>query len=618
MAELNRRQFLTASGAAVTIGALGSQVVVPLAALADTAPATGPDPALAAEFVRRDGSKLYLGDRQFRFGGPNIFWLGYQGDGRLQQFYYPSHYTVEDGLATAAYMGATVVRAHSLGISTGSPLTIEPALGEFNQTALSYVDYAVAAAARHGLRLIIPFTDNYHYYQGGKHDFTDWFGLTEDAFYTDQRVVDAFVAYVTQLIDHVNVYTGVRLGDDPTIMCWETGNELVNPPLAWTQHIAQTIKSLAPNHLVMDGIYGAIPKTEFAVAEVDLYSHHFNHYPPMSLSRLNSDVTAVAAAGKAYVVGEFGWNSPYGGDPLPDFLAAIEANSDVSGSTYWSLFPHNDSFGFVPHGDGYTLHYPGETPAYQSLVDQLRSHAFRMSGLTVPATPAPVAPEISNVAHTDAGVLVEWRGAAGAAKYLLQRSGAGPNGPWVTVTDSATDLDTPYLDADGSKAHLYRVAGTSTSGKTGPFSAPYRANNTKTLVDNLDDWSLVHSHSDDLVLDSSNPQNAEGDTSRASRHTSQADEIVWHAPGMRSFEMVTYFWPSEKQSHFTVQVSTDANTWTDAANDTVLVGGSGNWVKWTYSLQNLQAVDYVRVVWNNLTGQHFSPQIGTVRIVHGG
>lgn len=61
------------------------------------------------------------------------------------------------------------MRSHSLGISTGNALSYEPALGVFNESALAAADYAISVAATLGLKLVVPLTDNYHYYHGGKH-----------------------------------------------------------------------------------------------------------------------------------------------------------------------------------------------------------------------------------------------------------------------------------------------------------------------------------------------------------------------------------------------------------------------------------------------------------------
>jgi len=48
-----------------------------------------------------------LGRQLFRFSGANIYWLGLH-DNRI----YSSHFRVDDALATASFMGATVVRSH--------------------------------------------------------------------------------------------------------------------------------------------------------------------------------------------------------------------------------------------------------------------------------------------------------------------------------------------------------------------------------------------------------------------------------------------------------------------------------------------------------------------------
>ena len=98
-------------------------------------------------------------------------------------------------------------------------------------------------AGQTGVRLLIPLTDNYGYYHGGKHDFVKWVDpeskylkncvlplcVKEPAaslcpFYTNRTVIDAFKNYIHRLLNHVNQYTGTALKDDPAILGWETGN----------------------------------------------------------------------------------------------------------------------------------------------------------------------------------------------------------------------------------------------------------------------------------------------------------------------------------------------------------------------------------------------------------
>ena len=276
---------------------------------------------------------MILDGHPFRFAGANLHWLGLDDSTT-----YPSQFRVDDGLDVAKEMGLTVVRAHSLGISTGCSNCIEPSLGVFNKTALEHVDYAINAARERGIRLIIPLTDNWRYSIGGKHNFTDWRGITdENQFYFNTQVIQDFEAYIKTLLNHVNIYTGIAYKNDPTIMAWETGNEL-DPPTTWTQIISAYIKSIDHNHLVVDGRSGIDPYAA-SLANVDIVS---DHYYPKSITELKNDALRAERARKVFVVGEFDWNDANGGDTLSSFLSAIESNPAVAGDLFWELWSHDD------------------------------------------------------------------------------------------------------------------------------------------------------------------------------------------------------------------------------------------------------------------------------------
>lgn len=70
--------------------------------------------------------------------------------------------------------------------------------------------------------------------------------------------------------------------------------------------------------------------------------------------------------------------------PLPSFLSAMEdlsTSSDLAGSFYWSLFGRDDSCcSFVPHYDGYTLHYPLGNEGDGARAVELTKHAWRVRG----------------------------------------------------------------------------------------------------------------------------------------------------------------------------------------------------------------------------------------------
>ena len=57
-------------------------------------------------------------------------------------------------------MGGTAVRGHTLGISVGNPLSVEPSLDVFNNDAYESIDFAILAARVYGIKLLIPLVDN--------------------------------------------------------------------------------------------------------------------------------------------------------------------------------------------------------------------------------------------------------------------------------------------------------------------------------------------------------------------------------------------------------------------------------------------------------------------------
>ena len=576
------------------------------------------------DLVTRQGSQLMLDGQPWRASGGNIYWLGLDENGRTG-LNYPTHFRVRDALATVSLMGGTVVRAHTLGISTGNPLSLEPSLGVWNKKAFESIDYAIKTARDYGIRLIIPFTDNWTWYHGGYHDFTDWLGLPKSAFYTDPTAIAAFEDYISHLLNHVNRYTGIRLKDDPTILAWETGNELSNPnpPAEWTEEIASFVKhDLGAKQLFMDGTSG-INSAALPEPDVDIYSDHFY---PLNITKLNNDASMVSAADKVYSAGEYGWTRDSGTtNTLPNFLAAIEANPGVNLDQYWSLFPRNDDWSYVQHFDNYQLHYPGDTPDLATRVSELRTHAFAMSGRAVPALPRPGTPVITNVEHLSTGNLIEWRGTAAASTYSVQRSTEKtPFAPWTTVCDAcATDTSAPWLDAgapDGPKV-WYRAWAVNGDGVAGRPSASFQLS-FATMVDPLNDFSLTYSHSDDLVIDSTNPSYYYGDTARAARTTAVADEIVWRIPAVRTFELDGYFAQGGTQLHFVFSTSANGMHWKEVPVDEVLThigtaqsGSHNNQAKWVYTIGDLHGANYVKVTWI-AGGSASSPQIGEVRATY--
>ncbi|GAA5910192.1 hypothetical protein JCM8208_006754 [Rhodotorula glutinis] len=359
-------------------------------------------------FVKRSGNKLTLDGDTYRIVGPNIYWLGLDENVNWQVSY-PSKQRVREAMAITVAMGGNTIRSHTLGVSTGHSKTLWPDAWSTNNAAFDSIDYAIYAARNYGLRLIIPLTDNYAYYHGGKYDFIGWAGAdTSDAsqFYWNDDVVKLFKGYISVLLNHVNAYTGVALKDDPTIMAWETGNELGGymlgggaPPASWTKDIASYIKKLAPNHLIADGTDGltdyggSLANTGMKVSNVDLVTDHF--YPALQWLLVKDKNWMNSYPSKVFFVGENDWTGLKGGDDLDTFYSTIE-KMDGSGSMMWSIFGHDDRCcDWIYHNDGYSLYYPnGMSSSMNKAAIKLMKHWYRMRGLTPPsALPAVACPQ---------------------------------------------------------------------------------------------------------------------------------------------------------------------------------------------------------------------------------
>ncbi|NAZ83646.1 hypothetical protein GTR02_17680 [Kineococcus sp. R8] len=475
-------------GARLLVAALAALVVV--SGLAVTAPRADAAGAPAKSFVQRTGSTLTLDGAPFRFSGTNIYWLGLDDNVRdaAGAPTYPSKFRVEDAFRAAQASGGTVVR--TWGGLVGCARCIQPAPGVFQAGAFDSLDFAVATAARYRQRLIITLVDNWDYYHGNKSTFSSWRGLPESAFFSDPTVIADYQAYISHVVSHVNPYTGLRYADDPTIMGWQTGNEMWCQTCAgnfwdgsWTRAVADHIERVAPRQLVVDG-HGTDPacrtdclhEPSLDIASVDIVDDHFY---PMQLDRVRSSAATALRHGKAYLVGEYAWNGAQGGEPLAAFLDAVRT-SGAAGALTWSVVPHHDTAGFVDHDDGYQYFFPGRTADERARTTTLQAFARAMGAPEPPRWAVPPTPCGLSVSRTATGHALSWRGASPAVAYVVQRlDRSTPGATWQDVTWHATDQRVargPLFTDTSVTARLspvlaYRVAGLSATRVLGAWSA---------------------------------------------------------------------------------------------------------------------------------------------------
>ncbi|MFZ0746308.1 MAG: hypothetical protein WAM85_18005 [Terracidiphilus sp.] len=471
----------------------------------------------AQSFIQRSGTHLTLDGASFRYSGPNIEWLGLEAYGPHDPAgpRYPTHFEIDDAFATASEMGARVVRAQTIGDTVGCPQCIEPELDKFNESAFQASDYAVEVAAKHHIRLIIPLVgDCATCLGGGIGQYMAWSHQANfQSFFTDPTIIAAYERHIDAVLNHKNAITGIRYRDDPTIMAWENCNMCglfaffthgdLSQVASWSETIGAHIKQVDPHHLYLDttGIFRNYPKI-IDNPSTDIVT--FEEYPhwdgllgpnqsPTTAETFSRDAAAVTSHGKVFIVNEFGWDRTNwkSSADLQHLLDTLVQDPNISGDGFWALQAHLENFGFQPIpadakdpnfaekgecGEWWALYYPGIKTLVMSAEDmaaraqQLRTHAYLMSGAAVPAHAIPPPPVITS---TVIGGLLAWRGSAGAIRYSIERWDPTSK-QWQTVCDKcATDIDDPWIDPHpvlfGAQ---YRVTAFNADGEASAASLP--------------------------------------------------------------------------------------------------------------------------------------------------
>ena len=369
-----------------------------------------------AEFITQRDGRLFEGDRPYRFISFNIPNLTYtEDDLRFSQtsgFRLPTAYEIDDALATIEQMGGRVARIYVLSVKkpTDSPNIPRHILGpgQLNEDAMVMLDEALAAANRHGVRLIIPFVDNASWW-GGIQELAGFRGKSRNEFFTDPEIRDDYKRLVTTVVNRVNTKTGTRYKDDKAVLAWELGNELVAPK-EWVREMAPFIKQVDSNHLVAES-YFTDPENE----GVDIVQDHLYQGDPVKMiDQIHRSIQRTAGK-KAYMVGEFGFVTTEG---MRSVIDTIVDDPEISGGLIWSLRFHDNDGGYYwhqePHGGDFfkAYHWPGGpagAPYDESrFMKMVRDKAYAIQNREPPALLPPAAPELTGV--TDGGIVI-WRGA---------------------------------------------------------------------------------------------------------------------------------------------------------------------------------------------------------------
>ncbi len=408
-------------------------------------------------FVTTNGTQFMLDGSTFYYAGTNNYYLNFK-----------SKFAADNVIEDAAAMGLKVIRtwgnldAGTLTDKTdaeGNPVFTDSVDGsghkdgvyyqyfdeELNrpvvnegENGLQVLDYAVYKASQEDIKLLITFTNNWEAF-GGKKQYVRWAenagvnidtaGLTtpDDAFYTDETIKGWYKDYVETLLNHENVYTGIKYKDDPTIFSWELMNEPRCPSDAnsekqifveWATEMSEFVKSIDKNHMLAAGDEGFysydrteradLPQSQWiyfgtegmdwndvvAIPDIDFGTMHIYCDQWGLKDDEDADIwfkehaEGAVNADKPVIIEEFGWaERDTRTDKYNDWFDIFEGikydGIEVAGTNYWMLASEMDDHKLYPDYDGYTVYYrgsaSGEENPTQETCDAIIAHAERMN-----------------------------------------------------------------------------------------------------------------------------------------------------------------------------------------------------------------------------------------------
>jgi hypothetical protein len=454
-------------------------------------------------FVTAKADKLMDGDRELRFISVNIPNLHYLEDylpfAGTNPWRLPDEYEIRDALTTVNQMGGKVTRTYVFSVrkQNDTPDIVrhvkEP--GVFDEEAFRTFDKVLQVANEVGVRLIVPFVDNWHWW-GGPAEYAAFRGKSKEDFWTDPQLIDDFKRTVAFVINRTNTLTGVPYREDKAILAWETGNELA-APFSWTREIAAYVKSLDKNHLLVDGALGrGFSQEALDDPNLDIVSSHHYGNPDVSLERIVVN-RAMAKGKKPYFVGEYGIVPADALRILTDTII----NEGLAGGLLWSLRFRNRDGGFYYHyeyNNVSSYRWPGfaNGASYDErlVLALLREKAWQIDGLTAPPLPIPAPPELLEIRSVGE---ISWKGSVGASSYILERK-TEKDTSWTVIGDAVDESRYQYrpLFADetavAGESYSYRLKAKNEAGVSEPSGVvgPVRVI-TKKFVDEMENFDKV-------------------------------------------------------------------------------------------------------------------------------
>jgi len=341
------------------------------------------------DIVKRCGDKFILNDKAFYFTGSNTYYLHYRD----------TQNKADEVFGICEKHGFNVLRVWGFMDKAFEQLDVY--FTEFNnvtreidvnedENGLQRLDQVIASAEQHGVRLIIPFTNNWEAF-GGMEEWVRNFGYDKhDDFYTVPEIKKSFKKYINTIINRTNTVTGKKYKEDGTIFSWELANEPrawgngfpIEKPYStdiisnWIDEMSSYIKELDSNHMVSTGeegfglagvdtdndIYAFDDGNDFkrnaALKNIDFATIHlypgywgFKDFIQEGIQYIVSHADVVKKElNKPIIMEEFGLSVDKREEVLPVYMQTM-IDHDFNGIMYWMLA--DDEY---PDYDGFTIY----------------------------------------------------------------------------------------------------------------------------------------------------------------------------------------------------------------------------------------------------------------------
>lgn len=475
-------------------------------------------------FAYTQGTRFMLDGSPFYYAGTNCYYLTFK-----------SQEAVDSVFKDAEAMGLKVIRVWGnldVGVKTGTtdsegkPVFTnnndgpgekdgiyfqyfdkdlgKPVINE-GKDGLQKLDYALYQAEKHGIKLLITFT-NYWDAFGGMGQYIKWAqelgitGLKKDDFYTNETLKGWYKDYVNGLLNHTNPYTGRKLKDEPSVFAWELANEprcntdaqcKDNILYNWAKEMSEYVKSVDPNHMVALGDEGFYNKpygyyNEYTTSNYAFYGAEGVDFeklmtidtldfgtPHLYLDQWGMKHTGTgqddllwfkihgetcAELGKPVILEEFGLtNRTIRDSEYEQWFEVLEGNVyetvEYAGTNYWMIASYIDG-ALYPDYDQYTVYGPEGTDT-ESTRQLIIKHAANMTAKNSVNTIASDKLSFDRADTTDLTVTAAMK--EGVISGITLDGNALTEGKDFTINNNSVTIKASYLKTLELKSHVFTL-----------------------------------------------------------------------------------------------------------------------------------------------------------------